>query len=179
MQINIACWCMHIQQEHKTHKEVINIILRTFKLERVKLAGLGMNKQETSFCDILYKIWNKYCKMKHFLWCWIGQRRICVFWWVVCNLHHSIGRQILNLLSEARDQTRKLMVPSWICICWATMVTPDVCYMIKYTFYIFKIIYNKIKSIWEIVFILKNIFLLIYDFFKMHFFHFTWNIFFQ
>ena len=33
----------------------------------------------------------------------------------VCNLHHSSGqRQILNPLSKARDQTRNLMVPSWI-----------------------------------------------------------------
>ena len=33
----------------------------------------------------------------------------------VCNLHHSSGqRQILNLLSEARDRTQNLMVPSLI-----------------------------------------------------------------
>ena len=33
----------------------------------------------------------------------------------VCNLHHSSQqRQILNPLSKARDQTRNLMVPSWI-----------------------------------------------------------------
>ena len=34
----------------------------------------------------------------------------------VCNLHHrSRQHQILNLLSEARDQSRILMVPSRIC----------------------------------------------------------------
>ena len=33
----------------------------------------------------------------------------------VCNLHHSSQqRRILYLLSEARDQTRNLIVPSWI-----------------------------------------------------------------
>ena len=34
----------------------------------------------------------------------------------VCDLHHSSRqRQILNLLSKGRDQTRNLMVPSLIC----------------------------------------------------------------
>ena len=33
----------------------------------------------------------------------------------VCDLHRSSWQhQILNPLSEARDQTRNLMVPSWI-----------------------------------------------------------------
>ena len=33
----------------------------------------------------------------------------------VCDLHYSSQQcQILNPLSEARDQTRNLMVPSWI-----------------------------------------------------------------
>ena len=33
----------------------------------------------------------------------------------VCDLHRSSRqRQILNPLSEARDQTRILMVPSWV-----------------------------------------------------------------
>ena len=32
-----------------------------------------------------------------------------------CDLHHSSGpRSILNPLSEARDRTRVLMVPSWV-----------------------------------------------------------------
>ena len=43
------------------------------------------------------------------------------------GLHHSSRqRQILNPLSEARDQTPKLMVPSQICFCCATMGTPMV-----------------------------------------------------
>ena len=43
----------------------------------------------------------------------------------VCNLHHS-SRQcwILNSLSEARDQTYNLMVPSQICFFCATTGTP-------------------------------------------------------
>ena len=37
----------------------------------------------------------------------------------VCDLHHSSRQcQILNRLSEARDQTCNLMVPSWIRFCW-------------------------------------------------------------
>ena len=33
----------------------------------------------------------------------------------ICDLHHSSQQhQILNPLSEARDQTYNLMVPSWI-----------------------------------------------------------------
>ena len=44
----------------------------------------------------------------------------------ICNLHHSSQQcQILNPLSEARDQTRILMDPSQICDCWATMGTPN------------------------------------------------------
>ena len=43
----------------------------------------------------------------------------------VCNLHHSSRQhQILNSLIEVRDQTRKLMVPSRIHFCCATMGTP-------------------------------------------------------
>ena len=36
----------------------------------------------------------------------------------VFDLHHSSKQcQILNLLSEARDQTHSLMDSSWICFC--------------------------------------------------------------
>ena len=43
----------------------------------------------------------------------------------VCNLHHSSQQcQILNTLSEARDWTCNLMVPSQIHFHWATTVTP-------------------------------------------------------
>ena len=44
----------------------------------------------------------------------------------VCNLHHSSWQhQILNLLSEARDQIHNLMVPSQIRFCCAMTGTPD------------------------------------------------------
>ena len=40
----------------------------------------------------------------------------------VYDLHHSSRqRQILNPLSKAKDQTRNLLVPSWICFCCTTM----------------------------------------------------------
>ena len=43
-----------------------------------------------------------------------------------CDLHHnSQQRQILNPLSEARDQTPNLTVPSWIRFCCAMMGTPE------------------------------------------------------
>ena len=43
----------------------------------------------------------------------------------VCDLHHSSWQHwILNPLSKARDQTRHLMVPSWIRFCCGTMGTP-------------------------------------------------------
>ena len=50
----------------------------------------------------------------------------------VCDLHHSSQlRQILNPLSEARDQTRNLMVPSWIHSHRAKMGTPDSLFLQK------------------------------------------------
>ena len=43
----------------------------------------------------------------------------------VCDLHHSSQQhQILNPLSEARDWTHNLMVPSWIRFCCSTTETP-------------------------------------------------------
>ena len=42
----------------------------------------------------------------------------------VCDLHHSSQRQILNPLSEARDQTQNLMVPSRISFCCTTSMSP-------------------------------------------------------
>ena len=42
----------------------------------------------------------------------------------ICNLHHSSRQhRILNPMSEARDQTQNLRVPSWICFCCPTMGT--------------------------------------------------------
>ena len=44
-----------------------------------------------------------------------------------CKLHHSSWqRWILNPLIKARDQTRNLMVPSWIHFCCAMTGTPPV-----------------------------------------------------
>ena len=44
----------------------------------------------------------------------------------ICDLHHSPRQcQILNPLSEARDQTCKLMVPRRIHFCCATTGTPQ------------------------------------------------------
>jgi len=49
----------------------------------------------------------------------------------VCNILHSARqRQILNPLSEARDQTPNLMSPSKIHFRWATMGTPKPKYLI-------------------------------------------------
>ena len=43
----------------------------------------------------------------------------------ICDLHHNSGQHgILNPLSEARDWTCNLMVPSWIRFCCAMMKTP-------------------------------------------------------
>ena len=43
----------------------------------------------------------------------------------VCDLHHSSQQHwILNLLSEARDQTHNLMVTSWIRVCCTMTGTP-------------------------------------------------------
>ena len=44
----------------------------------------------------------------------------------VCNLHQSSWQQwILNQLSEARDRTYNLIVPSQIRFCCAMMGTPE------------------------------------------------------
>ena len=55
----------------------------------------------------------------------------------VCDLHHSSRQQrILNPLSEARDGTLNLMVPSRISCCCATSGTPEMdifkCQLEKY-----------------------------------------------
>ena len=45
----------------------------------------------------------------------------------VWDLHHSSWQcQILNPLSEARDWTHNLMVPSQVCFCCTTMGTPKI-----------------------------------------------------
>ena len=43
----------------------------------------------------------------------------------ICNLHHSSWQsQILDPLSEARDQTHIPVDTSWVCLRWATMGSP-------------------------------------------------------
>ena len=43
----------------------------------------------------------------------------------ICNLHHRSWQcLILNPLRKARDQTRNLIIPSWICFCCAMTGTP-------------------------------------------------------
>ena len=55
----------------------------------------------------------------------------------VCNLHHSSQQcLILNLLIEARDRTRNLMVSSWIHFCCTTKGTPI---YLEYSLYDLKI----------------------------------------
>ena len=45
----------------------------------------------------------------------------------ICDLHYSSWqRWILNPLSEARDQTRNLVVPSWIRFLCATTGIPEI-----------------------------------------------------
>ena len=49
----------------------------------------------------------------------------------VCDLHQgSRQRRILNLLSEARDRSRNLVVPSWIHFYCATTGTPLGCFLL-------------------------------------------------
>ena len=46
-------------------------------------------------------------------------------WSRICDLHHSSQQhQIVNPLSEARDETHNIMVPSQICFCCAMTETP-------------------------------------------------------
>ena len=48
----------------------------------------------------------------------------------ICDLHHSSWQcQILNSLSEARDPTRNLMVPSQISFCCAMTGTPHIYFL--------------------------------------------------
>ena len=45
---------------------------------------------------------------------------------IAADLHHSSQQhQIINPLSEVRDQTHILMDASWICFCFTTTGTPD------------------------------------------------------
>ena len=53
----------------------------------------------------------------------------------ICSLYHSSQqRQIVNPLSEARDQIHNLMVPSQICFCCAMMGTPLLYFLIMVDF---------------------------------------------
>ena len=64
----------------------------------------------------------------------------------VCNLHHSLRQwQILNPLSEAKDQTHILMDTSRVPFCWATMGTPGFfcLFVLMGNFFILKFGSNK------------------------------------
>ena len=53
----------------------------------------------------------------------------------ICDLHDSSWQcWILNLPSEARDQTRIFMVPSWIHFCCAKMGTPPLTFFFHFIF---------------------------------------------
>ena len=61
----------------------------------------------------------------------------------ICDLHHSSGQcQILNPLSEARDRTYNLKVPSQIHFHCATTGTPSITYLIssKETIRLFRVV---------------------------------------
>ena len=47
----------------------------------------------------------------------------------VCDLHHSSWQCWILPMSEARDWTRILMDPSWVCYHWAMRGTPESCFL--------------------------------------------------
>ena len=76
----------------------------------------------------------------------------------VCDLHHgSWQRRIPNLLSEARDQTCNIMVPSWIrfrCATMGTLLTTF--FKLKYSGFTIFQVYRKVIQIHIFVSHLKN-----------------------
>ena len=74
----------------------------------------------------------------------------------ICDLHHSSGQcRVLNPLSEARDRTHNLMVPSWIHFCYAKRGTPRNVilfdtevfpYYIAYAVYSYSLNWNALNS---------------------------------
>ena len=70
----------------------------------------------------------------------------------MCNLHHCSWQcWIPNPLSEARDWTHNLMIPSWIRFHYATMGTP----------FFFKVLNQR----WQIEVCYRSYFLIIWNFF--------------
>ena len=66
----------------------------------------------------------------------------------VCDLHHSSRqRRILNLLSEANDQTCILMDTNWAHYCWATTRTSRVGSIFK-EFILSSFTKNLVESLW-------------------------------
>ena len=62
----------------------------------------------------------------------------------IWDLHHSSGQcQILNPLSDARDQTCILMDTSWICFCSATMGIP---FSLFFKIYWSMVVYNVLLA---------------------------------
>ena len=69
----------------------------------------------------------------------------------ICELYHSSQqRWILNPLSEARDRTCNLIVPSQICFCCAMTVTPIVI--------ILQVYFSSVMS--KLIFTLSRVFLI-------------------
>ena len=66
----------------------------------------------------------------------------------VCDLHHSSGQcLILNLLSESRNRTCNLMVPSRLCFCFTMMGTFQWLLKKRQTYYLVHITYFQITVI--------------------------------
>ena len=73
----------------------------------------------------------------------------------VCDLYHSSWQhRIINPLSEARDWTHNIMVPSWIHFCCATMGTPHSVYFSFQTFVVFTS--RKLCIVFDMSFTLKH-----------------------
>ena len=74
-----------------------------------------------------------------------GSQTRCQIGDVAASLHDSSQQhQIFNPLREARDRTRNLMIPSWICFCYATTGTPAYDFLFKIFFLLFICLTNLV-----------------------------------
>ena len=66
---------------------------------------------------------------------------------LVCNIRHSSRQcRIFNPLSEARDETRNLTVPSWIRFLWAKTGTPKLAFYGHFPFRERRSVYKACQS---------------------------------